>query len=189
MGSIHGYTCSSRYGCPFGNGFCSRCSHYELGECRARGLLGGCEYLHLDTCDGQMRRIPSQAPYGLAGGARNGCCPNASPRIRPGPPPSRGGRVHGTRPPRLGGGPLDKLRQIVTTGASVNLNHRPAHYFFKSNPCTSRRGPPARVGPAAQQAPRNCSHPSVASRAADRGRRWPLLLLPSPAPAAGRPAA
>ena len=71
-----------RYGCPFGNGFCSHCSHYELGECRARGLLGGCEYLHLDTWDGQVRHIPSQAPYKLVGGARKGCCPNATPCSR-----------------------------------------------------------------------------------------------------------
>eukprot|EP01047_Picozoa_sp_COSAG01_P005786 COSAG01_NODE_202_length_22130_cov_167.927239_6_plen_147_part_00 len=41
------------------------------------GCWGGCEHLYLATWDGQVRCIPSQAPYKLVGGARKGCCPSA----------------------------------------------------------------------------------------------------------------
>eukprot|EP01049_Picozoa_sp_SAG25_P013426 SAG25_NODE_2075_length_1980_cov_1.049973_1_plen_158_part_00 len=40
-------------------------------------MLSECQHLYLATWDGQVRRIPSQAPYKLVGGARKGCCPNA----------------------------------------------------------------------------------------------------------------
>ena len=50
--------------------------YVSLGFC-AQLLLSECEHLYLATWDGQVRRIPSQAPYKLVGGARKGCCPNA----------------------------------------------------------------------------------------------------------------
>ena len=51
--------------------------YVSLGFC-AQLLLSECERLYLATWDGQVWRIPSQAPYKLVGGARKGCCPNAS---------------------------------------------------------------------------------------------------------------
>eukprot|EP01047_Picozoa_sp_COSAG01_P060270 COSAG01_NODE_7362_length_3236_cov_20.995537_2_plen_127_part_00 len=52
-------------------------SPIQIGRGGAQGLLSECQHLCLATWDGQVRRIPSQAPYKLVGGARKGCCPNA----------------------------------------------------------------------------------------------------------------